>query len=131
MNIGERIRNRRIELGLTQDEVAKKTGYKSRSSINKIESSRNLPLSKVEKMAKALECTPSFLMGWEEQEIMANAMADALLSDLSPKAKELALKLAELSEDSYGAVEAMLNALIKKGKDWLPCLFLCFELNKE
>lgn len=117
MDIGERIRNRRIELGLTQDEVAKKTGYKSRSSINKIECSRNLPLSKVEKMANALECTPSFLMGWEEQEIMVNAMVDAMLSDLPPKAKELALKLAELSEDSYGAVEAMLNALIKKGKD--------------
>ena len=118
MDIGERIRNRRLELGLTQDEVAKKTGYKSRSSINKIECSRNLPLSKVEKMAKALECTPSFLMGWEDEEkIMANAIADAMLSDLPPKAKELALKLAELSEDSYGAVEAMLNALIKKGKE--------------
>ena len=76
MNIGQRIRNRRIELGLTQDEVAQKTGYKSRSSINKIECSRNLPLTKVEKMASALECSPSYLMGWEDEEIEKQAKMD-------------------------------------------------------
>ena len=68
MTVGERIKQRRIELDLSQDELAKKVGYKSRSSIQKIESARNLPLPKVEKMAVALECTPSFFMGWEETE---------------------------------------------------------------
>jgi transcriptional regulator with XRE-family HTH domain len=67
MTIGERIRQRRIELGLSQEEVSIKAGYKSRSSVNKSESSRNLPLSKVEKMATALECTPAYLMGWEDE----------------------------------------------------------------
>lgn len=65
MTIGARIKKRRLELGLSQEEVALKAGYKSRSSINKLESSRTLPLSKVEKMAHALECTPGFLMGWD------------------------------------------------------------------
>ena len=37
MDIGERIKLRREELNLSQDELAKKVGYKSRSSINKIE----------------------------------------------------------------------------------------------
>ena len=37
----ERIRRRREELGLSQDELAKKLGYKSRSSINKIEKGEN------------------------------------------------------------------------------------------
>ena len=64
MTIGERIKERRIELGYTQDELAKKCGYKSRSSINKIELSRTLPLPKVSLMAKALECSESYLMGW-------------------------------------------------------------------
>lgn len=68
MTIGERIKERRIELGYTQDELAKKCGYKSRSSINKIELSRNLPLPKIEKMARALECTESYLMGWSKKE---------------------------------------------------------------
>ena len=66
MTIGERIKIRREQLGMTQEEVAKKCGYKSRSSINKIELSRDLPLRKVQLMADALETTPSELMGWTE-----------------------------------------------------------------
>lgn len=68
MTIGKRIKKRRIELGYTQDELAKKVGYKSRSSINKIELSRELPLNKVELMARALDTTPGYLMGWEEED---------------------------------------------------------------
>lgn len=68
MTIGDRIKKRRLELGLSQEELAFKLGYKSRSSINKLECSRNLPLTKVEKMATALECTPSYLMGWDDEE---------------------------------------------------------------
>lgn len=67
MTVGERIKQRRMELGLSQEEVALKAGYKSRSSVNKLEGSRNLPLSKVEKMAAALECSPSYLMGWLDE----------------------------------------------------------------
>ena len=66
MTIGERMKERRVELGLSQEELAKKAGYKSRSSIQKLESSRNLPLVKVEKMAKALNCSPAYIMGWED-----------------------------------------------------------------
>lgn len=40
MNIGEKVRQRRIELGLSQEELALKMGYKSRTSINKIENGR-------------------------------------------------------------------------------------------
>ena len=67
MEIGERIRNRRIELGMTQDELAKKTGYASRSSVNKIEMARELPSRKIELFADALSCSPSYLMGWTDQ----------------------------------------------------------------
>lgn len=66
MTIGERMKERRVELGLSQEELAKRAGYKSRSSIQKLESSRNLPLVKVEKMAKALNCSPAYIMGWED-----------------------------------------------------------------
>jgi transcriptional regulator with XRE-family HTH domain len=67
MTIGERIKERRIELGYSQDELAKKVGYKSRSSINKIELSRELPARKISLMAKALETTEGYLMGWTEE----------------------------------------------------------------
>lgn len=68
--IGSRIRNRREELGLSQDELGKRLGYKSRSSINKIElDQRNLTQSKIKAIADALDTTPAYIMGWEDQPI--------------------------------------------------------------
>ena len=67
LNVGKRIRERRDKLNMTQDELAQLTGYKSRSSINKIEKGGNdLPQSKIVEFAKALKTTPAYLMGWEE-----------------------------------------------------------------
>lgn len=68
MSVGKRIKDKRIELNMTQDELAKKVGYKSRSSIQKIEAARDLPLKKISRMAVALNCSPGYLMGWEEAE---------------------------------------------------------------
>ena len=66
MEIGQIIKRRREELGISQEELALKAGYKSRSSINKIEvDGRGLPQSKIEAIAKALKTTPTYLMGWE------------------------------------------------------------------
>ena len=70
MEIGERIRRRREALDMTQDELARAAGYKSRSSINKIEiDGRGLPQKKIVDIAKALKVTPSYLMGWEDEEV--------------------------------------------------------------
>ena len=69
MDIGQRIKQKREQLGLTQEELALLTGYKSRSSINKIEvDGRGLPQSKILAFAKALNTTPAYLMGWEDEQ---------------------------------------------------------------
>lgn len=66
----ERIRQRRQELNISQDELAQRLGYKSRSSINKIEKGENdIPQSKIIKFASALNTTPEFLMGWKEKSV--------------------------------------------------------------
>lgn len=53
---------------MSQDELARLLGYKSRSSINKIElDQRNLTQSKIKAIAEALNTTPSYIMGWEEE----------------------------------------------------------------
>lgn len=66
-NIYARIRNRREELGLSQEELAARMGYKSKSSINKIEMGVNdIPQSKVFAFAKALETTTAYLMGCDD-----------------------------------------------------------------
>lgn len=74
MTIGERIRQLREDRKMSQDELAQRCGYKSRSSINKIELSRKLPADKIEILAKALGTTPGYIMGWEEPAPSASAM---------------------------------------------------------
>ena len=64
----DRIKSRRTELGLTVEELAHKMGYKDKSSISKIERGKaDIPQSKIAAFAQALETTPAYLMGWEEQ----------------------------------------------------------------
>lgn len=73
MLIGERIKQRRKELGLSVDEVADKIG-KNRATVYRYESKdiEKLPLEVLEPLAKALDTTPAFLMGWEEPKDTAN-----------------------------------------------------------
>ncbi len=73
MLIGERIKQRRKELGLSVDEVAAKIG-KNRATVYRYESKdiEKLPLEVLEPLAKALDTTPAFLMGWEEPKDTAN-----------------------------------------------------------
>ena len=67
MKIGERIKNRRIELNITQDELARRLGYSDKSSISRMENSSKLTLNKVQLLAEALNVSPSYLMGWEDE----------------------------------------------------------------
>lgn len=62
--LGLRIKKRREELKLTQQELALKLGYKSRSSINKIEIGENdIPFSRLSEIAKALNTSELYLLG--------------------------------------------------------------------
>lgn len=61
--VGERIRERRIELGLSQEELAKSVGYQTRMAIFKIEKGESeLPLSKLWAMCRALDVSPEWLL---------------------------------------------------------------------
>lgn len=67
MELGKRIKQRREYLKMSQENLAQKLGYKSRSSINKIELGLNdISQSKIMEFAKALDTTPAYLMGWED-----------------------------------------------------------------
>lgn len=68
MNIGNRIKQRRLELNLSVDELAKKLN-KNRATVYRYESNEieNFPTTVLEPLAKALETTPAYLMGWDER----------------------------------------------------------------
>ena len=65
--VGNRIKLRRKQLGLSADSLAKKLG-KNRATIYRYESDEieNLPLNILEPLARALGVSPAYLMGWEQ-----------------------------------------------------------------
>src|SRR5690625_1365144 len=65
--VGERIRARRKELGLSADQVAKSLG-KDRATIYRYESDEieNLPINILPPLAEILGVSPAYLLGWPE-----------------------------------------------------------------
>ncbi|MBQ8468240.1 MAG: helix-turn-helix transcriptional regulator [Clostridia bacterium] len=62
--IGQRIHRLRKEKNLTQDDLAKKVGYTSRTTVNKVEKDLiDLPYSKIMSFCKALEVSEEYLLG--------------------------------------------------------------------
>lgn len=65
-----RIRQRREELGMSQEELAARMGYRSKSSITKIEKGINdIPQNKLEDFAAALETTTAWLLGLKAEAV--------------------------------------------------------------
>ena len=62
--LSTRVRLRREELGLSQEQLAQRMGYRSKSSITKLEKGVNdIPQAKLEELAAALETPPAYLLG--------------------------------------------------------------------
>lgn len=74
MGVAENIRRRRLELGLSQQQLADRLGYKARSTVNKIESGENsVPAGRLAAYAKALDTTAAYLLGRESFPVPAPA----------------------------------------------------------
>lgn len=70
MNIGKRIQDRRKQLGMSADELAKRIG-KTRTTVSRYETGfiEKLPSSVLVPIAEALQTTPAYLMGWEDSPV--------------------------------------------------------------
>lgn len=67
MKIGQKIKQRRLELGWTQQELADKMGYTSKSTIARIENGNNdVSQKNIAKFAEVLNTTIAYLMDWTE-----------------------------------------------------------------
>lgn len=83
MDMSERIKERRIAMGLTQTELGEKLNLQ-KSAIAKYENGRveNIKRSVIQQMAKILECSPAYLMGWTDNLNKSNAnLVVDMLSD--------------------------------------------------
>lgn len=73
MKIGERIKQRRLEIGLSVDQLADIIG-KNRATIYRYESNEieKFPLDILYPLAEALRTSPAYLMGWEDNALPSN-----------------------------------------------------------
>lgn len=98
MTIGERIKIRREELGMSQEELAKRMGYSSRTTIAKIESgANNLRQTKVKKFSEVLDVTPSWLIGVDYY-VDDSLADDDFLRDRTERFKRMVLEYQQMLE---------------------------------
>lgn len=120
MTKGERLRKRREQLGLSQTEVANSVNV-SKQTLYKYENDivTNIPSDKIEALARKLETTPEFLMGWDvpsnESKIMmiggnARYLPVFAESDDIEKALELYKAYSDASHDVQSAIEILLKS---------------------
>ena len=90
------------EKGLKNSDVSRATGI-SNMTLSDWKRGVSKPKDdKVKKIAEFLGVTYGYLMGWEDEEIMVEAIKDNILSGMSERVKEYAIRLAQLSETELG-----------------------------
>lgn len=115
--IGERIRDRRELLGLSQEELAKMIGYTSRSSINKIETGvQQLRQSKIKAIADALDTNVNYILGIDSNSDKYKSYLDSymerikkIISEMDDTQIENALKLSQTHLQMYADQLAKIN----------------------
>lgn len=126
--IGNRIKKRRIELGLSQDALAEQLGYKSRSSITNIEKGKTgIPAGMIEEFAKALNTSASYLFGWvndptEDWRSISKKYSDDykksmhLLFEvgLNIEQAEILMQFTKLDEQDQKAIMSLVTSLFNK-----------------
>lgn len=96
MTVGDRIRERREYLGISQIDLAKKI-HVLKQTLYKYEMNivTNIPSDKIEEIAKILKVSPSYLMGWEENltdentDLIPDILSDIILTDHVKKLMKL------------------------------------------
>ena len=123
-NLHENIRARRIALNMTQQELAKKLGYKSTSTIAKIESGENdIPQAKIAAFASALDTTPAELMGLKIITVDPDEPDDTVTVTIAkdkPQLEKVIKRLDGLSEKRLKNILGIVNTIIdsyESGKD--------------
>lgn len=124
MTIGERIKQLRVEHGLTQEELATRLGYKHKTSISKIEAdARRLTQPKIQAIACIFNVTPSeLLLGVSDDDTLIEKKKIPVLGRVAAgypiEAVENIIDYEEISEEMARSGEYF--ALQVKGDSMLP-----------
>ena len=104
MTVADRIRLKREELNLSQEELAKRIGTKDKSSISKIEKSGDhITMKNVQRIADALGVTSQYLLGWDKVDTLMT------IEENNAYAKELYEKYKNAIPEIRTAVDSLLG----------------------
>lgn len=114
MNIGERIKQRRIELDWSQRDLASKMGY-NHSTITRIEQGKvDVYQNKIVQFAEVLGVSIAYLMGWQEEQEKNDIQADIILKMRTDSTfMSVVESLYKLDADKLQSIHLMLNTLFK------------------
>lgn len=110
MEINERIKQRRKELGLSAEQVADMIGV-SPATVYRYESSdiKNMPAERLKPIADALHTTPEWLMGWSASPQKTETAAPE--GDGSLESDEFLKTYARLSPAKQSLVQSLVREL--------------------
>ena len=104
MSIGSRIKEKRIERGWSQRDLAAKMNYSNHSTIGKIESGKvDIPQSRIVQFAEVLHTDVAYLMGWDDEKYGQPAE-----SELSVRKKAFMQKVEGMSDAQIERLEQIL-----------------------
>ena len=103
MKMGEKIKQRRLELGFSVDEVARRLG-KNRATIYRYENGniKDLPIDVLVPLAEILETTPAELVGWGSdmsEEVQYNSIEDIIASEARKLNQKGKIKLLDTARE--------------------------------
>lgn len=112
MGVNDRIKQRRLELKLSLKDVATALGV-AESTVSRYETKdiQNMGIDKVEALAKVLDCSPGYLMGWEEKSETPK------LDEYQEKNKILFSKYEKLKDEDKAIIEQMIERFEKETQD--------------
>lgn len=126
LDLYKNIKERRIELDMSQQELAEAVGYKGKSMISQVEKGMvDLPESMIIKFADALYTTPATLMGWENVKIdpvsgypvsPEEETPDYVMQDGAVIERQEAKRLYDLYTQAPPEIQAAVETLLKATK---------------
>lgn len=132
-DIHKNIKRRRMQLEMTQEELAKRLGYSGKSMISKIEQGRvKLDQEKIEEIAKILCIDPLELMGYKAHPFTERDVEEYMkwIDSLTPTADQARRDYEEaLIQDIKNNVEKLSKTNLETLSRF--CNFLISEQNEE
>lgn len=123
MTPGKKIKELRLAIGMSQEEVAAKIGV-TKQAVYKYENEivTNIPLEKIEQLAALFDVSPSDIMGWNEKQNKLPDNADELIDEILKNKSNMAIvmgkggdrRVIEVPEDAEAYIQSFIDAINKK-----------------